>query len=71
MGMAAILVMWAGPFEQCFIPLSYGASTYNMATNGPAVSKEMKFKNVEFEWPWPKVNEWPWPLTFIYVHVLI
>ena len=33
MGMAAILVMWAGPFEQ------NGGSTWNLASIGPVVSE--------------------------------
>ena len=46
MGMAAILVMWPGPFEQTFIPPSHGGSTWNLASIGQAVSKEKKFENV-------------------------
>ena len=44
---------------------SHGGFTWNLALIGPAFSKEKKFKNVESEWPWPKVNAWPWPLIFI------
>ena len=46
MGMAAILVMWHKPFEQPFIPLSHGGSTWNLASIGLEVSKEKKFENV-------------------------
>ena len=44
MGMAAILVMWPGPFEQTFIPPSHGSSTWNLASTDPVVSEEM-FEN--------------------------
>ena len=46
MGMVAILVMWPGPLEQIFIPLSHGGSTWNLALIGQVVSKEKKFENV-------------------------
>ena len=71
MGMAAILVKWPGPFEQAFVPQSQGGSIWNLASNSLVVIEEKKFKNIESEWPWSKVNEWPCPLIFIYVHVLI
>ena len=61
MGMAAILVMWPGPFEQAFVPPSKEGSIWNLAPIGLAVLKENKFENIESEWPWTKVNEWPWP----------
>ena len=47
MGMAAILVMWPGPFEQTFVPPSHWGATWNLASIGPAVSQEKKFENVE------------------------
>ena len=56
MGMVASLVMWPGPFEQSFIPLSHGGSTWNVASIGIAVSQEKKFENVESEWHWSKIN---------------
>ena len=65
MGMAAILVMWSRPFEQIFVPPSYGGSLWNLVFIGQAVSKEKKFENVESEWPWTKVSEWPWPMIFM------
>ena len=43
MGMAAILVMWPGPFEHLFVPLSQGGSTQNLALIRQAVS-EMIFR---------------------------
>ena len=52
-------------------PTYHGGSTWNLASIGLVVSEQKKFKNVESEWPWMKVNEWPWPLIFIKVHVLI
>ena len=45
MGVAAILVMWPGSFEQTFIPPSHGRSTWNLASISLAVSKEKKFEN--------------------------
>ena len=46
-GMVAILVMWPGPFEQTFIPLSHWSSISNLTDLiGPVVSKEM-FENVD------------------------
>ena len=71
MGMAAILVMWPAPVEQNFIPLSHEGYPWNLASIGPAISKEKKFENVESEWPWTKVKICPWPFIFIYAHVLI
>ena len=44
MGMAAILVMWPGPFEQPFVPPSHGDSVWNLASIGPVVSEEKMFK---------------------------
>ena len=44
MGMATILVMWPGPFEQTFVPSSHGDSKWNLASIGPVVSEEEMFK---------------------------
>ena len=44
MGMAAILVMRQGPFEQIFVPLSHADSIWNLVTIGPVVSEEKMFK---------------------------
>ena len=41
MGVAAILVMWPGPFEQTFVPASLGVSIWNLSLIGPVVSEEM------------------------------
>ena len=41
MGVAAILVMWPGPFEQTFIPASLEVSIWNLNQIGPVVSGEM------------------------------
>ena len=41
MGIAAILVMWPGPFEQTFVPPSHGDSIWNLAPICPVVSEEM------------------------------
>ena len=46
MGMAAILVMWPGPFEQAFVPPSQGGSAWNLASIGLVVIEEKKFKNI-------------------------
>ena len=43
MGMAAILVMWPEPFEQIFVPPSYGGSIWNLASIGPVASEEKMF----------------------------
>ena len=44
MGMAAILVMWPGPFEHTFVPLFHGDSIWNLASIGPVVFEEKMFK---------------------------
>ena len=44
MGMAAILVMWPGLFEQTFVPPSHGDFIWNLASIGPVVSEEKMFK---------------------------
>ena len=49
MGMVAILVMWPGPFENAFVPLSHGGSTWNLASVGRVVIEEKKFKTIESE----------------------
>ena len=49
MGMAAILVMWPGPFEQDFVPPSQGGSIWNLASIGPVVSEEIMFENVDIQ----------------------
>ena len=47
MGMAAILVMWPGSFEQFFIPPTPGGYIWNLVTIGPVVSEEMSFEFVD------------------------
>ena len=47
MGMAAILVMWPGPFEETFVPPSQGGSIWNLASIGPVVSEEKMFENAD------------------------
>ena len=47
MGMAAILVMWPGLFEQIFVPPSQGGSTWNLSSIGSVVSEEKMFENVD------------------------
>ena len=49
MGMAAILVMWPGWFEQTFVPPSQGGSTWHLIKIGLVVIEKMKFKNIESE----------------------
>ena len=44
MDMAAILVMWPGPFEQTFVPPSHRSSIWNLTLIGPVVSEEKMFK---------------------------
>ena len=43
-GMAAILIMWPGPFEQTFVPPSHRSSIWNLTLIGPVVSREKMFK---------------------------
>ena len=47
MGMAAMLVMWPGPFEQLFVPKVPGGSIWNLVTIGPSVSEEKSFEIVD------------------------
>ena len=47
MGIAAILVMWPGPFKQTFVPSSRGGSTWNLASIGPVVSEKKMFENFD------------------------
>ena len=47
MGMAAILVMWSGPFEQTFVPPSQWGSLWDLASIGLMVSEEKMFANVD------------------------
>ena len=56
MGMAAILVVWRGPFEQTFVPPSQGGSTWNLTSIGPVVSEEM-FENIDIH------------TTYTYTHI--
>ena len=44
MGVAAILVMWARPREQTFVPPSHWGSIWNLASIGPAVLEKI-FEN--------------------------
>ena len=39
--------MWAGPFEQTFVPPSHGGAEWNLASIGPVVSEENTFENVD------------------------
>ena len=48
--MAAILVMWARPFEETFVHLTHRASTYNLASICPVASEEKMFENVDGRW---------------------
>ena len=47
MGMAAILVMCPGRFEQFFIPPIPGGYIWNLGTTGPVVSEEKSFEIVD------------------------
>ena len=47
MGMAAILVMWPGRFEQFFVPPTPGGYIWNLVTIGPVVSEEKSFEIVD------------------------
>ena len=43
-GMAAILVMWPGPFEQTFVPPSHADSIWNLVSISLVVSEEKMFE---------------------------
>ena len=58
MGMAAILVMWPGLFEQTFVPLSWGVSIYNLSSIGPVVSEEKVFENVDGQMDAGRRSHW-------------
>ena len=47
MGMAAILVMWPGPFEQLFVLPIPGGYIWNFVTIGLVVSEEKSFEIVD------------------------
>ena len=44
---AAILVMWPRPYEQTFIPPSYGESLCDLVSISPAVLEQISFENAE------------------------
>ena len=44
MDMAAILIMWAGPFELTLVPPSHRSLKWNLTLIGPVVSEEKMFK---------------------------
>ena len=44
MGMADILVVWPGPFEQTFVPPSHGDPIWNLASIGALVSEKKMFE---------------------------
>ena len=56
MGMAAILVMWSGPFEQLFVPPIPGGYMWNLVTIGPVVSVEESFEIVDGRRRWTTDN---------------
>ena len=62
MGIAAILVMWPGLFEDVFVPLFHMKCGFNRAS-GYWGLKILNLRDLD--------NEWPWYLIFIKVHVLI
>ena len=47
MGVADILVMWPGPFEQTFVSSSLGVSISHLSSIGPVASKKELFENVD------------------------
>ena len=51
MGVEAILVLWPGPFEQAFVPMSKGVSIWNLSSIGQVVSEEKMFENVDRQTP--------------------
>ena len=65
-GMAAILVMWPGPFISTFVPPSYGCSKWSLALIGQAVSEKKIFEIVDDgrrrtdAGPWPSYKLTLW-----------
>ena len=57
MGMAVILVMWPGPFEQTFVTPSHGDSRWNLASIGPVISEEKMLKQCERQTDRPTDDE--------------
>ena len=47
MGMAAILAMWPGPFEQILNPPLQGCSIWNLIEIGPGVSEKKSYEKVD------------------------
>ena len=47
MGLAAILVMWPGPFEQTIVPASQEVFIWNLSLIDPVVAEEKMFENVD------------------------
>ena len=47
MGMAAMLVMWPGPFEQFFFPKVPGGCMWNLVAISPVVWDEKLFEIVD------------------------
>ena len=47
MGMAAILVMWPGPFEQTFVPLSRKSSIWNFTLRAQWFLRRRCLKSVD------------------------
>ena len=58
MGVAAILVMWPGPFEQTFVPASWGVSIWTLSLIGQVVSEEKMFENVDRRTDDGRTPEW-------------
>ena len=58
MGVAAILVMWPGPFEQTFVPASKGVSIWNLSLIGQVVSEEKMFEIVDGRTDAGRTPEW-------------
>ena len=48
MGKAAIFIMWSGPFEQTFIPQSYGVSIKNEFNWSNCFRRDVKLINIAF-----------------------
>ena len=59
MGMAAILVMWPGPFEQFTVPPIPGGYIWNLVIIGPAVSEEKSFEIVDRRRRWTDNGAFP------------
>ena len=65
MGMAAILVMWLGPFEQSFVPLSHGGSHETWLQLAKRFLRKRSLKC----WIWMILDQGQWMTLTIDIHI--